>query len=69
MCARRRSVTSATAGRGRRRARVEVRFAARARRWAAKTKPAKELVAKVYAEVKRGNRVLSDDEILAVIER
>ncbi|MEO8846636.1 MAG: LeuA family protein [Kofleriaceae bacterium] len=31
--------------------------------------PTKELVAEVYAEAKRGNRVLSDDEILAVIKR
>jgi 2-isopropylmalate synthase len=31
--------------------------------------PTKELVAAVFAEAKRGNRVLSDDEILAVVNR
>ena len=31
--------------------------------------PTKELVAAVFAEAKRGNRVLSDEEILAVVKR
>ena len=31
--------------------------------------PTKDLVAAVFAEAKRGNRVLSDDEIMAVVDR